>query len=120
MLMEAIQPPTDVASTSENTQPPAGQMEQHLNNVSQVADEHLPDNPSLVADVHQSRGVNQWGADVPSLPVNPQATEDLVEVDGIQIQGWSIDNPVSFDPTAEAQSDESVFDTHKVIANYLE
>ena len=116
-LMEVIQSPTDAASNSENTQPPAGQMEQHTNNVSQVADEHLPDDPSLVADVHQSRGVNGRGADVPSLLVNPQATEDLAEVDGIQIQEWSVDNSVAFDPTAVAPSDEFVFDTHEVITN---
>ena len=82
MLMEAIQPPTDVAS---NLQPPSGQTEQHTNNVSQVANEHLPDDPSQVTDVHQSRGVNRQGADVPSLPVSPQVTEDLAEVDGVQI-----------------------------------
>ena len=61
-LMEAIQPPTDAASnsenTEENTQPP-GQMDQHTNNVNQVADEHLHDKPSLVANVYQSRGVNR-------------------------------------------------------------
>ena len=119
-LMEAIQPPTDAASTSENTQPPSGQTEQHTNNASQVADEHLPDDPSLVADVHQSRGVNGRGADVPSLSVNPQATEDLAETDGVQIQGRSVDNSVAFDPAAVAPSDEFVFDTHEVITNYLE
>ena len=56
-LVEAIQPPTDATSSSENTQPP-GQTDQHTNNVNQVADEHLHDEPLLVADVHQSRGVN--------------------------------------------------------------
>ena len=59
-VKEAIQPPTDTASNSENTknmQPP-GQKDQHTNNVNQVADEQLCDKPSLVADVHQSRGVN--------------------------------------------------------------
>ena len=40
-LMEAIQSPTDAASTSENTQPPSGQTERHAKNASQVADEHL-------------------------------------------------------------------------------
>ena len=86
--MEAIQPPKDAAaaSTSANTQPP-GQTEQHTNNVSQIADEHLPDDPSLVADEHQLRGVNGRGADAPSLLVNPQATEDLTVVDDVQIQG---------------------------------
>ena len=56
-LMEAIQPPTDATSNSENTQPP-GQTDQHINNVNQGADEHLRDETSLVANVHQSRGVN--------------------------------------------------------------
>ena len=56
-LMEAIQLPTDTTSNSENTQPP-GQTDQHTNNVNQVADEHLHDKHSLVADVHQSRVVN--------------------------------------------------------------
>ena len=117
--MEAIQPPTDATSNSENTQPP-GQMDQHTNNVSQVADEHLRDEPSLVADVHQSRGVNGRGAGVPSSSVNPPATEDLDKVDGTQPQGRSVDNSFTFDPTAVAPSDEFVFDTHEVITNYLE
>ena len=116
-LMEAIQPPTDIASnsenTKENTQPP-GQMDQHTNNVNQVTDEHLLDEPSLVADVHQSRGVNGQGANVPLLSVNPPVTEDLDEVDGTQPQGWSVDNSVTFDPTAVSPSD----DTHEVITNY--
>ena len=121
--MEAIQPPTDAASnsenTKENTQPP-GQTDQHTNNVNQVADEHLRDKPSLVADVHQSKGVNGWGANVSSSLVNPPVTEDLDEVDGTQPQGRSVDNSVTFDPTAVARSDEFVFDTHEIITNYLE
>ena len=117
--MEAIQPPTDAASNSENTQPP-GQTDQHTNNVNQVADEHLCDELSLVADVHQSRVVNRRGADVPSSSVNPPATKDLDEVDGTQPQGRSVDNSVAFDPTAVAPSDEFVFDTHEVITNYVE
>ena len=118
-LMEAIQPPTDAASNSENTQPP-GQTDQHTNNVNQVADEHLRDEPLLVANVHHSREVNGQEADVPSSLVNPQVTEDLDEMDGIQPQGRSVDNLVAFDPTAVAPSDEFVFDTHEVITNYLE
>ena len=55
--MEAIQPPTDAASNSGNMQP-RGQKDQHTDNVSQVADEHLCDNPSLVANLYQSRGIN--------------------------------------------------------------
>ena len=57
---------------------------------------------------------------MPSSLVNPQVTEDLDEVDGIQPQGRSVDNSVAFDPTAVAPSDELVFDTHEVITNYLE
>ena len=57
-FMEAIQPPTDAASNSENTYP-RGQKDQHTDNVSQVADEHLCDNPSLVANLYQLRGVNR-------------------------------------------------------------
>ena len=48
-LMEAILPPTDAASNSENTQPP-GQTDQHTNNVNQVANKHLRDEPLLVAN----------------------------------------------------------------------
>ena len=46
--------------------------------------------------------------------------EDLDEVVGAQPQGRSVDNLVTFDPTAVAPSDEFVFDTHEVITNYLE
>ena len=117
--METIQPPTNATSNSENTQSP-GQMDQHTNNVNQVADEHPRDEHSLVADVHQSRGVNRLGAGVPSSSVNPLATEDLDEVDGTQPQGRLVDNSFAFDPTAVTSTDEFVFDTHEVITNFRE
>ena len=107
-LMEAIQPPTDATSNSKNTQPP-GQTDQHTNNVNQVADEHLRDEPSLVADVHQSRGVNGRGAGVPSSSVNPPATEDLDEVDGTQPQERSVITQL---PLIQLQ-------WHQVMSSYL-
>ena len=122
-LMEAMQPVasgsrgnTDHSSELAAEDPPVTG-----DNTSSVADVHRSDDSSMVADEHQSRGINRREADVLPLSVNPLAAneEGKPEEDSSLVRKL-LDSSVAFDPTAVAPSDELMFDTHQVITNYLE
>ena len=79
--MEAIQPTAsgfrrkiDHGTDSAAEDPPVTR-----DNTSSVADVHRSEISSLVADVHQSRGINGREADVLPLTVNPPATNGVEE-----------------------------------------
>ena len=81
---------------------------------------HRSENSSLVANVHQSRGINGREADVLPLTVNPLAADEEEELGEDSTQVHRLNSSVAFNPTTVTPSDELMFDTHQVITNYLE
>ena len=119
--MEAIQQPNTSREANAATEPPGQEQQPSAANVSREAHEPRTKNASLVADEHQSRGVNGWEADVHPSTVNPPcppaaAEEGLMEHDSLTQEGL-VDSSVAFDPTAVAPNDDFRFDTHEVITN---
>ena len=121
-LMEAIQPAASGSrgNTDHSTDPTAEDPPLTRDSTSSVADAHRSENSSLVADVHQSRGINGREADVLPLTVNSLATDEEEESGEDSAQVHKLDSSVAFDPAKVAPSDELMFDTHQVITNYLE
>ena len=90
-------------------------------NTSSVADAHRSEISSLVADVHQSRGINGREADALPLTVNRPATNGVEESGKYCAYVHKLlDSLVAFYPAAVALSDEFRLNTHLVINNYLE
>ena len=89
-------------------------------NTSSVADAHHSENSSLVANEHQSRGINGREANVLPLTVNPPATTGVEESGKDCPHGHKLlDSSVAFYPEAVAPSNELRLNTHQVITNYL-
>ena len=79
--MEAIQPAASGFRryNDHGTDPAAEDPPVTRDNTSSVADVHHSEISSMVADVHQSRGINRREADVLPLTVNPPATNGVEE-----------------------------------------